>query len=70
MSPRYLALLMTFKFLFVSIVYPATITINPDIEYQTVEEWGTSSNFYENIVARMPQEACKEAFDYVYSDLI
>lgn len=56
-------------FLIASFAFSATITIDPTTEYQTIEGWGASSNFWENLVERLPQEVREEAFDYVFSDL-
>ena len=49
--------------------FSAEIVVDPEIEYQTMEGWGASSNFYEERIGRMPADERERAFDLVYDDL-
>jgi len=61
--PLFLILLVTTS------AFPATVAINPDIEHQTIEGWGASSNFNEGFLFRLPEELREELFDLIFEDL-
>ncbi len=70
MSLRYFGSLSIISiFLAVPFVFSATITINQDVEYQTIEGWGASSNFSESFLFRIPGELREELFDLIFEDL-
>ena len=68
MKNHLITLLFVIHF-FGSILYSASIVIDPDVEHQTIEGWGASSNFYEEQIRRLPNEVRERAFDFVYQDL-
>ncbi|MBT7617905.1 MAG: hypothetical protein HN590_11540, partial [Calditrichaeota bacterium] len=61
--------LLIFAVAFFNITYAANITLDADVEFQTMEGWGASSNFFEERIGRLPAENRETAFDFVYDDL-
>ena len=50
-------------------VQAATVIINDEIEYQTIEGWGASSNFNEEAPFRLPDSLREAMFDLIFEDL-
>jgi len=47
----------------------ATVTVDYDTEYQTIEGWGASSNFYESLMTGLKQPYRSDAYDLIFDDL-
>ncbi len=47
----------------------ATVNVDYNTEYQTMEGWGASSNFYENVMTGMKEPQRSEVYDLVFNEL-
>jgi len=46
-----------------------TVTVDYDTEHQTIEGWGASSNFWENLMSGMKEPQRSEVYDLIFDDL-